>query len=384
MFKVEIHGGPSNPQSGWKKIEQTVLEQINRLASHLKFQGDLHLTAAKSYKGGSELQGLRAQRYEPDPLRPAVLLLAQPGDNKTCWMWRLQFPRGTDVQMMYGRMAIAIEEGWHLKVVAASDADKKVVPIRPATITIDAAVADVPQSYSQETGPVQSAGPDSADIIIDEEKMLILLSCVFGNIPSRGRGRTILSVLAIDEVIAQITSHYPHYPRREAGKIVEAFEERFGWIKRNKDEKKITFTDEGIWALHVAGINVESIIGFVPVPPASIMEVRPPIVPPAALLHASPTGGSASTGATFADGIADLKAKVKAFSGAKEKADALVLSLESAEARMKVLDEERMRLRAQIGEQTFELDDLRAKLNDPEYVNARVQLDEIRKVLLDE
>ncbi len=88
-------------------------KHITRLAAHIKLECELVLTPVEARKSGAHTQGLHTQAYEQNDAEPAVLLLYQSSEDN-CWLWRLRFPSGTDAQLMYGRLGIAIEKGQHL------------------------------------------------------------------------------------------------------------------------------------------------------------------------------------------------------------------------------------------------------------------------------
>lgn len=242
MLKIATH--VSEGQQGLlKKVAPTIVQQVERLARHLGIDYELHLSPVEPRKGGANQQGLRAQRYEPDEVRPAILLLAQPGSNDTCFLWRLQLPRGTDCMLVYARMSAAIEEGWHLVEGGAREPANQhnVVPIRPDVL---------PPEVAQPSSALAPQAFNPLTLLTDNLLLVSLLSYVYSRVQQGGHGRTIQNGVALQEIVAQLGDGSS---TRDAEKIVAVFEER-EWIKQNPNGRSFTYTQAGIDVLTKAGL----------------------------------------------------------------------------------------------------------------------------------
>jgi hypothetical protein len=209
-----------------KKLAAHVEGQLLRLAEHLRLDCNLLLYPIEPRKGGSQMQGLRVQRYEPDEIRPAILLVAQPGNNATCWLWRLQFPRNTDPQLMYARFAEAIEEGWHLVEKKNGEPVANALP-KAQPVSAAASVAPVEQF-------------DVGKVLIDNDRMQSLLHEVYSRAITSGRGRTLSYQEASDEIQSLLKCS-----PRAAGSILASFRHRH-WISRDKRDRTVTLLASGV------------------------------------------------------------------------------------------------------------------------------------------
>jgi len=312
---LKVHGGPR--QNGtWMRVQAIVTSQIERLLTHLKLQGEFLLTAVEPRKGGTEQQGLRVQSYDPDTVRPAVLFVAQPGDNRTCWLWRLQLPKGTDPHLVFGHMQIAVEEGWHV-----DDAPLTVVPDTELVASNDGEGGGQ-EGGNKEEGVQAVTPPNCALILADQEYLFRLLVAVARLIEGRST-RTTTMHQAIGEIVDEV---HKDFPRREAGRILEAFDNR-GWVIRDRQGRTIEFTDEALLLLSEQGFPMSKDEGVPQCEVVPVVEASAPADLPKPVVNVR-------------DHLKELTAKARRYAEARKKSEAINRQLEEYEATVARLREE--------------------------------------------
>jgi|GEM_PF-5797146 len=322
-----------------KKIAPLIEEQVLRLARHLNLDGTLFLSPVEARKGGSQVQGLRAQRYEPDEVRPAVLLVAQPGNNATCWLWRVQFPRNTDPQLMYAKFAEAIEEGWHLvdkkngeSVLKAPDA-----PSAPAVTSV---------------APAEPF--DVGKVLIDNERMKLLLHDVFSRAITSGRGRTLSYQEASDEIQKMLECS-----PRASGSILASFRHRH-WISRDKRDQTVTLLANGV----------------------GIMEKQSGVSAAKSEVDAEESTDPAPPVQTLEEQVTALLQKAVEYDQCKQLVETKQQRLQELEGELRNLDERRVVLLSLIEEVKRALKDAHTKQSDMHLTDAHAKFERIKAQIL--
>lgn len=343
-LEVVLHALPEGSDSKFMRMAKSVQTQIERVLAHLEVTGRCLLSPIETRRGGQKHQGIRAQMYTMlDANRPCVRLVAQTESNDTCWLWQLQFPAGIDPMLMYAKIAGALEEGWHM--ADRPKVETNVVPLR----------SDPPVSSKPPIEPVA----DTSLVLRDESWMSSLLACVFSKLESSGHGKTLAYAVVLNEIMTNLGVAYGH---KGAVLVVESFVSR-GWFKKNKDGKSLTFGNPGLLILQSGGVDVSDLL-------------ETPIATAAAPLPLAPSAVSSPE-----EIIRTLKMKARKHAEALAKFKTLEQKEREQKQQIDDVAEQLRVLRVKLGETSFELDDARATLADPESSKAHAELERLRLLL---
>ncbi len=206
---LTLTGGPAreSANSAWHKESKPLLEQLKKLLEYLGFDGDFTIKGVDARKGSSNSQDLKVQRPDPTPPLPGILFTAQTSGNNTCWVYRLNVPVDTDLQVLFARIRVALEEGRHMSTVEA------VEPVSSNVVHFK--MPDVEEVLPNDVG----------QILADQTIMDMILQALFEKAESLstetpGRLQSRRRVEVLDTVMEQLGSPYV---RRDGGRVIEAF-----------------------------------------------------------------------------------------------------------------------------------------------------------------
>lgn len=184
-ISFRILGGPNAKGGEWMRIENFMIQSVRRVLDRIGLRGEFVLCAAEPRPGNAHKQGLNIQRYDTsDATKPAILMVAQPFGNNTCWLWRLQLPRDTNPVIIFAQMSEAVEEGWHL---AEQNQNQDEIERTPEVGPDQPETPAVVQATGQgENSPALQPPRGPKEILKDP----VMMACILDAVVHTGDGRS--------------------------------------------------------------------------------------------------------------------------------------------------------------------------------------------------
>lgn len=108
MLQVTVTNGPGAPGSA--VTSESIRADVENVLRTVGYDGIATLRAIQAVKGTSHRKGIKFRGVDGKRHPPSIALVAQPGDNKTCWEWQLQFPSGTNVDRIMDSIRSRLDE----------------------------------------------------------------------------------------------------------------------------------------------------------------------------------------------------------------------------------------------------------------------------------